>query len=287
MAPYFVGCPVWSCPHWRGSVFGVKAPKDKWLNQYSGSFNTVEGNSTFYGIPRIETFQRWAEQVNEGFRFALKFPRAISHEKQMQNVELETDQFLRGLDALHSHNRLGPTFLQLSPTFGPQKFNLLASYLERLPKNYSFAVEVRHRGWFEGEAEVNLNRLLSQHNMDRVIFDSRPLFSCEPADEVEKAAQHRKPRVPIRTTVTGKYPMLRFIGKNDVLLTKPWIKEWVPTVADWIANDLTPFVFAHTPDDRFAPEFARLFHNALAEKVESVEPIDEWPFTAPKQRELF
>ena len=287
MSQYYLGCPVWSCPQWRGSVYRAKAPKDRWLNHYSQSFKTVEGNSTFYGIPKLEIFERWAKQTEPGFQFALKFPRLISHDKLMQNVELESDLFLKGLEILHQHDRLGPSFLQLSPSFSPSQFGLLANYLNRLPDRFPYAVEVRHPGWFEGEAERRLNDLLRNQNVDRVIFDSRPLYSAPPTDEFEAKSQQRKPKVPIRTEVTGQRPMLRFIGRNDVSLTQEWIEEWVPVVAQWMNEGLIPFVFTHTPDDQFAPQFAKRFHNALAEVVDGVDPIVEWPFQTPQQKELF
>ena len=220
MRPVFIGCPVWSCPQWRGTVYGVKARKDDWLNHYSRTFNTVEGNSTFYGIPKLETFQRWADQTEDGFQFALKFPRVISHEKLMQDVDLEAGQFLKGLDVLHNADRLGPTFLQLSPTFDPSRFNVLSQFLRRLPDEFPYAVEVRHPDWFESQAEKELEQLLREQQIDRVIFDSRPLYSAPPSDEFEEKSQQRKPKVPIRTTITGSNPMLRFIGRNEVSRTQ-------------------------------------------------------------------
>jgi uncharacterized protein YecE (DUF72 family) len=284
---YYIGCPVWSCPHWRGGVYATRAPKEKWLHQYSQTFNTVEGNSTFYGIPKLETIQRWVRETEAGFRFALKFPRVISHEKQLQDVEPELERFLEGLAVLHEHGKLGPAFLQLAPTFDPGRIEILAEFLSRLPLHFPYAVEVRHPGWFESKPEKSLNQLLAKHHVDRVIFDSRPLFSAPPSDEIEADSQRRKPVVPVRLAVTGQYPMLRLIGRNEIALTRPWIREWVPTVASWIENGLTPMIFTHTPDDRHAPEFARLFHNTLAQRIASLQPIEQWPFEVPTQKELF
>ena len=284
---YSLGCPVWSCPHWRGSVYSTKAAKTKWLNHYSTVFNTVEGNSTFYGIPAPETFQRWADQTIEGFRFALKFPRSISHDAQLVDAEERTKQFLTGLQILHQADRLGPTFLQLSPGFSPLGFCALEHYLRSLPNELPFAVEVRHHDWFEQPTEQRLNNLLTELNMDRVIFDSRPLYSAPPVTEAEQISQTRKPKVPIRQDVTAGFPMLRLVGRDDVSLVQPWIEEWVPIVASWIAEGVHPFVFTHTPDDQFAPELARLFHNALVSEVDALDPIDQWPFEQPSQQRLF
>ncbi|MFK7767195.1 MAG: DUF72 domain-containing protein [Mariniblastus sp.] len=284
---YLLGCPVWSCPQWKGSVYSPKAPKDRWLSHYSSVFNTVEGNSTFYGIPHPKTFQKWADRTEPGFKFCLKFPRAVSHEKELLNADAETDQFLKGLEILHAADRLGPTFLQLGPHFGPTQFNSLAAYLEQLPTEFPYAVEVRHPDWFGEPAESALDQVLRGLGIDRVIFDSRPLYSALPTDPIEAAAQQRKPKIPIRKTITGISPMLRLIGRNDLTTVKPWVEEWAEEVANWIDVGLKPIVFAHVPDDQFAPEFAMMFHNELAKLVDEIKPLEEWKYAAPTQRELF
>ena len=105
--------------------------------------------------------------------------------------------------------------------------------------------------------------MLREMGIDRVIFDSRPLFSAPPTDEIEGAAQSRKPKVPVRTDVTGSNPILRLVGRNDVSAVQPWIDEWSETIYGWFAEGKSPYVFAHTPDDAFAPKLAKL----LAEKL--------------------
>ena len=217
----------------------------------------------------------------------MKFPRIVSHEKELIGAETETGLFLEGLEILHEAGRLGTSFLQLGPRFGPSGLAPLQLYLDRLPKNFPFAVEVRHSAWFECPLEKELNQLLEYHNVDRVIFDSRPLFSAPPTDELEIKSQARKPRSPIRDFVTGPRPMLRLVGRNDVSLVDPWIDEWVPKVATWIRDGLKPYIFLHAPDDAFAPQLAMRFHNALAEKIHGIEPIDSWPHSVEIQQHLF
>ena len=97
---YYLGCPVWACPAWVGKVFRAGAARREWLHAYSQCFNTVEGNSTFYAIPTVETAQRWAEETVPGFRFALKFPQAISHERQLVGCNAELQWFLAVLEVL-------------------------------------------------------------------------------------------------------------------------------------------------------------------------------------------
>lgn len=289
----FLGCPVWACAAWVGSLFTPDAKPRHFLKQYSSHFNTVEGNSTFYALPGRDTVRRWANETADGFRFCLKFPRAISHERQLVGAEAETAAFLELLLILHETNRLGPSFLQLGPTFDRRQFESLARYLEGLPRDFPFAVEVRHRDYFDnGPIERTLDELLSRLHVDRVLFDSRALFSKPPTTKSETEAQSRKPQPPLRRTVTGRHPLLRFIGRDNLDLIQPWIEDWSPIVAQWLSAGLTPFVFTHTPDDFFAAEFAQRFHRRLRELVPTLSPLPKSPAElqsakTPKQRELF
>ena len=292
--PYYLGCPVWACADWTGSVFHHGAKKHEFLHQYSMAFNTVEGNSTFYGLPSLDTVRRWCDEALPGFRFALKFPRTISHDRQLVNAAAETRAFLTVLEVLASADRLGPSFLQLGPSFSATQFPALATYLRELPEEFPFAVEVRHDDFYDnGIHERELDDLLLRLQVDRALFDSRALFSAPPLDDHEAEAQRRKPNSPCRQTVTGMRPMLRFVGRNDIPAAQPWIEEWAPVVAQWISEGLTPYLFTHTPHDRHAPELARAFHDELRKHLPGLSPLPPWPgaasVTVPRQRqrELF
>lgn len=222
---YRLGCPVWACPDWVGALFSTRDRK-KWLGEYSSVFGTVEGNSTFYGLPAMDTVKRWANSSCDGFRFCLKFPKAISHDRRLIGAEVETGLFLDILKVLAAADRLGPSFLQLPPTFSAVEFDRLKSYLQALPTEFPYAVEVRHLDFFDqGPVEAALDEMLRDLKIDRVLFDSRPLFSKPPSDEAEEASQARKPRSPHRTTVTGSRPMLRPVDRNSVDDTSPLLRS--------------------------------------------------------------
>lgn len=266
--PYSLGCPVWACEHWRGSLYTRKSKRADWLAEYSATFQTVEGNSTFYALPTVETARRWAETTLAGFEFCLKFPRVISHDQMLRNCANALRPWLQILDALAACDRLGPSFLQLPPNFAADRFGDLAAFLRNWPKQFPLAVEVRHRDWFDqADCENRLNELLASMSVDRVLFDARALYSRPPETAAEEVSQTRKPRSPLRHTLTGQRPFVRFIGRDDVGSVDPWIEEWATQTADWIRRGLKPLVFAHAPDDTFAPEFARRFHEALTAKV--------------------
>jgi uncharacterized protein YecE (DUF72 family) len=291
--PYYLGCPVFASPDWLGKVFTAKAKRSEWLKQYSLAFNTVEGNSTFYGLPSLETAERWGSETEPGFRFALKFPRIISHEKELAGAQVETELFLNVLAALRQRDRLGPSFLQLGPYFDGSRFPLLADYLRALPREFPYAVEVRNLDYFDaGRYERPLDALLTELKIDRVLFDSRPLFAQPPTDDSEREAQRRKPRSPLRRTVTGPHPMLRIVGRNRVDDARPWIEQWAPLVAQWIREGRTPYLFMHTPHDLHAPEMARVFHQQLQHSLPDLPPLPRWPaeeetYQRQRQRELF
>jgi uncharacterized protein YecE (DUF72 family) len=256
------------------------------------AFNTVEGNSVFYGMPSLDTVRRWCDEALPGFRFALKFPRVISHERQLVNAQPETRAFLSILEILSTADRLGPSFLQLGPSFSGAQLPNLAAYLRELPEEFPFAVEVRHADFYDsGPGERALDDLLLRLQVDRTIFDSRALFSAAASDEHEVVAQQRKPNCPMRRTVTGQRPMLRLVGRNDVQASQPWIDEWAPQIAIWIKEGLTPYVFTHTPHDQYAPAMARAFHDALSRHLSDLPPLPHWlghvAAARPRQRELF
>jgi len=288
-----LGCPVWGCERWRGGLYTAKAPREEWLTQYTQVFSTVEVNSTFYALPTPEIVEGWANKSAPGFQFCLKFPKALTHEAQLIGGEAITRAFIGLMRILKQHGRLGPAFLQLSPQFSARQFVSLARFLNAWPDDLPISVEPRHSDYFdEGDCERRFDELLASHGMDRCLFDSRALFSAPPNDESERESQHRKPRSPYRTTVTGSRPMVRFVGRNDLSLVSSWIEEWASTVASWIETGLKPIVFAHAPDDTFAPEFGRLLYRAIREKVPDLPSLPVWPGEVERasrksQRSLF
>jgi uncharacterized protein YecE (DUF72 family) len=262
--PLHLGCPVWNCADWSGRVYPKRAPRTDWLRWYSRAFNTVEGNSSFYGLPPVDTARRWADQSAAGFRFCFKFPKLISHDLQLHNAAQPLRDFLAFLEPLARGDKLGPTFLQLGPAFSAGRFAQLERFLRGLPAEFSWAVELRHGDWFDGaDNEQRLDQLLSRLNIDKVIFDSRPLFQAPPDDEVERVSQSRKPKTPLRQTVTGKRPMLRIVGRNRIQLVDRFFEQWLPTIVAWIDQGLTPYVLTHAPDDSYAPELALRFLQRL------------------------
>lgn len=274
-----LGCPVWAHAPWKGNFFTRDARREEFLPQHANVFATAEGNSTFYGLPSEKTVERWATEAPAWWRFAFKFPRVISHEQALVDAEIETQAFIARLQPVA--DRLGPFFLQLHQSFGPKKLQLLQSYLQNLPADFSYAVEVRHGDFFKsGAAENDLDEILTECGVDRVNFDTRPLFAADvdKNDSIAREALRKKPRVPVRFTATGKRPFIRYVADPRVGHNDRWLAEWVEVVAKWIEEGREPYVFLHHPDDLHAPPLARRFQELLHEKCPDAVPAPAaWP----------
>ena len=258
----YLGCPLWAHAPWRGTFFTRAARREDFLPQYASVFSTAEGNATFYGLPSEATVERWAAEAPEHFRFCFKFPRTISHERQLEGAGDETAQFLARMAPLGS--RLGPFFLQLHERFGVERIRTLERFLDALPVGCRCAVEVRAPEFFAGgPAEHRLDDLLRARRVDRVLFDTAGLFAAKAEDEATLDAQRKKPRVPRRETVTAAAPFVRFVGDPVVGANDAALQRWAKAVRRWCDEGLTPFVFLHHPDDLHAPALARRFQHWL------------------------
>src|SRR3569623_2749091 len=105
-----IGCAGWSI---RSEHREHYAPEGTHLARYARTFNCVEINSSFYRPHRPATYERWADSAPDGFRFAVKMPRAITHEAQLQDVDELLQRFLGEATALGG--KLGPLLVQLPP----------------------------------------------------------------------------------------------------------------------------------------------------------------------------
>jgi len=290
MKEYFLGVPMFANPAWRGTLFTRRPKPNDALRQYASVFNSVEGNNTFYGLPSPETIQMWRQTAPDEFRFCFKIPRTISHESdlsQTQTLDL-THRFLEQLEPLY--DRTARVLLQLPPSFDGSRFTELTKYVQRLPKDWKYAVEPRHIHFFEQPYETELLALLRERDVSRCLFDTSTLHNARSDDPHLIEAQRKKPMLPRRTSVTNDAPMIRFIGLDDLPATIPAFRWLADIVANWIQQGRRPFVFIHTPNDALAPQFARAFHELLRELRPNLQAMPAWPGeseTVLKQKSLF
>lgn len=270
----YLGLPQWSHPKWVR--LGITS-----LEEYARHFNCVEGNTTLYALPRAEIVERWRDQTTDDFRFCFKFPATFSHTAALRNCGDLTDEFFGRMSPLA--NRIGQYWLQLPATFSPRDLPALWQFLDTLPKDFTYGVEVRHAAFFaKGEAETALNRGLHARGVNRVILDSRPVHSAIPHNEAIIDAQRKKPRVPVHAVVTAQNPMVRFIGSDNMQQNQEMFAVWLQKLAKW-EQTTTPYLFLHTPDIAHAPELVDVLWQALQAAVPSVGSAP----SIPQQSSLF
>ena len=153
---WYIGTMGFGYRPWQGTFYPDKLPKAQQLPYYASRFNALEMDSTFYGVPRIETVERWRALTPAGFRFCPKAPREITHDLRLAAaVEPILGTFLEAMRRLG--DRLGPIVFQFPPDFTVEERDALAGFLPLLPRDFRFAVELRHRSWWS-DATADLFR---------------------------------------------------------------------------------------------------------------------------------
>ena len=269
-----VGCAMWTYTPWQGRYLPASlSPRDR-LHAYATWCNAVEGNTTFYATPALGTVTSWAGQTAPGFRFVLKLPKTITHERRLADVAEPLRAFLAAIEPLGP--RAHALWIQLPPSFGPADLGALAGFLRRLPAAHRYCVEVRHRAFFaDPRSEQQLERALGDVGAEWVSFDTTVLFGSPPVTAAEREAWTKKPRVPRRSRALTAYPVVRYIGRDDAARTVAGWRPWLDTVACWLREGRSPTVFIHTPDNVDALELARRFHDDVRARVPDVEPLPE------------
>jgi uncharacterized protein YecE (DUF72 family) len=162
-ATCYVGTAGWSLPRDEQPAFPTEGTH---LQRYAARLPAAELNSSFYRPHRAATYARWAASVPAGFRFAVKIPRAITHERRLVDVDAALDAFLDGARALGE--RLGCLLVQLPPSLAFDAA-AAAAFLDALRARHDGAValEPRHPSWFDAAPA----RLLAAHGVARVAAD--------------------------------------------------------------------------------------------------------------------
>jgi uncharacterized protein YecE (DUF72 family) len=275
-----VGCAMWSHAPWQGRYLPHPLPPRERLSAYASWCNAVEGNTTFYATPSLDTVRSWAEQTDPGFRFILKLPKTVTHERRFVSVEDPVRAFLAAVEPLGE--RAHALWVQLPPSFGPGDLGALASFLRRMPRQHRYCVEVRDRAFFDDpQAGEQLERTLGFADAEWATFDTTALFDRPPTSAAEREAWAKKPRLPRRQRALTAQPMVRYIGRDDNALTIAGWRPWLEPVAGWLREGRTPTVFIHTPDNVDALELARRFHDDVRALVPELEPLPEPIPTGP------
>jgi uncharacterized protein YecE (DUF72 family) len=216
-----VGTSGYNYPEWKGSFYPADLPATKFLPYYAGRFATVEINYTFYRMPTPKLVAGWRAQVPAEFRFTLKAPKRITHDKRLRAADVA--ESLQGF--LTAATELGPQraalLFQLPPNL-KKDLPLLTEFLSLLPPKTTAAFEFRHDSWLADD-----------------VFDalrSKSVALC--------VADSERRETPIVMTADYAYLRLRDEGYGDADIAR-----WTATVRDLGSRVSDVFVYFKHEDE--------------------------------------
>ena len=284
-----VGISGWNYGGWRGTFYprGLRHPDE--LSYAGRQVDTIEINGTHYSLQRPDAFARWHDETPEGFIFAVKGSRYITHLKQLNEIETPFANFFAS-GVLRLEEKLGPFLWQFSPRF---KFDpdRLEPFLSLLPRDTEAAAALakRHDRRLSGRAWTRTER---KRDLRHAIEIRHPSF-LDPAF-IALLRRHRIAFVfadsvawPHAEDVTADFVYLRLHGSEELYARgysaealdhwaariKLWARGFEPNDARLVAPDLKPprrtardvFVYFDNDTKVHAPFDARSLRAKLAE----------------------
>lgn len=232
----FLGGTGWTNKEWKGNIYPQKIKQDEYLQYYSEQFGTIEFNTTHYRIPSLEQVTKWYNNAHQSFRFCPKILQGISH-RQLSERSIELMQVF--IDSvIMFKEKLGCSFLQLPPYFGPDKWQTLQAFLERFKGSIPLAIEFRHEDWFK-----DLDKFNDYTNW----LHNNGFHTC-----ITDVAGRRD---VLHLQLAGDKVCIRFVGTGDDQIDKKRLDDWTSKIDCWLGMGLNEvYFFLHHPNNIKAAE---------------------------------
>ncbi len=265
MARIRVGISGWTYPGWRGDFYPTGLVQREELAYAAARFTSIEINGSFYSLQRPTSYASWRDQTPDGFVFAVKGGRFITHLKKLTGVETALANFFAsGLLALGP--KLGPILWQLPENLGFDA-DRLESFLAQLPRSTSEAADLAHRH----DAKVPDDRALTSTDADRAVrhaleFRSGTFATPEAYDLLRRhhvacVVADTAGRWPHVEEVTSDFMYVRLHGDRELYssgYSDEALAHWADRCRTWRAAGQDVFVYFDNDAKGFAP------HDALA-----------------------
>jgi uncharacterized protein YecE (DUF72 family) len=167
-----VGVSGWTYPPWRGDFYPKGLPQREELAYAASKLTSIEVNGSFYALQKPESYRKWRDQTPDGFVFAVKGSRFITHMKRLADAEEPLKKFFDS-GVWELGDKLGPILWQLPETFQYDE-DRLAGFFDQLPRRTPDGAPVRHALEFRSQtfATAAAYRLLREHDIACVLADT-------------------------------------------------------------------------------------------------------------------
>jgi len=219
MATAWIGTSGWSYTHWEKIFYPDKLPANEHLPFYAQHFPTVEINYSYYQLPPRTTFENWRTVSPDGFVFAVKASRYLTHMKKLTDPAEPLQRLLHNAGGLGP--KLGPLLFQFPRRWALNLWRLQEFFeaLEHHPR-HRYAFEFRHQSWLVSE----VYELLSEHNA----------ALCLPVGW----------NIPLDVQVPADWTYIRFHGgTQSIAFTDAELRPWAERIRRWRADGLASYSY--------------------------------------------
>lgn len=242
MARSYIGTSGWHYKSWRGPFFPDDLPLGQQLRYYATWFQSTELNGVFYRSPTPKAVKAWRAESGDGFIFAWKASRFITHWKRLSDRSASSLRLLESrLDLLGE--KAGPILFQLPPTFQADVVRL-AAFLKLLNKRRRYSFEFRHPSWYTAK----VFRLLTEQNISLCI-----------SDHIDAPAPWR--RTANFIYIRGHGPTGRYKGHYSATTLSSWSKR----ILGWKRRGYDVFTYFDNDQKSAAPADALRLRRLLRE----------------------
>ena len=242
MATAFIGISGWRYKPWRGVFYPKGLVQKNELAFVAERLNSVEINGSFYALQTPASFQRWAAEVPDGFVFAVKGGRYLTHILRLKNIETALPNFLAsGVLALGP--MLGPLLWQLPPTLAFDA-GLMRSFLHALPRTTAAAVEVARghderldgRSWLRTDADRPLRHAVEVRHPS---FECQEFVDLMCESDVAIVVADSAGHFPQIFTVTSDIVYVRLHGAQELYVSgypDALLRTWADRIGGWLTG---------------------------------------------------
>jgi uncharacterized protein YecE (DUF72 family) len=235
-----IGISGWRYAPWRGGNFYPEdLPQHGELTFASRQMNTIEINGTFYSLQRPSSFQAWYEATPEGFVFAVKGGRFITHLKRLKDVRAPLANFFAS-GVLRLREKLGPILWQLPPSFRYDR-SRLETFFKLLPRDMAAAQALagRHDSRLRGRVSVRTDyRGTIRHALEvrHRSFEDPDFVALLREHDIGLVVADTAGKWPWMEDVTSDFVYVRLHGDEELYVsgyTPAALREWARKIRAW------------------------------------------------------